>query len=70
MQAYKDYRGFNGMNYVDVVRIESRIGAENLGKLNNNFASTPGLANAFENDLGLINGWEALQNTSFRGEIE
>ena len=47
---FRDYPGLSDLNYADLVRFESKLGADGLQKLEADFVNTPGLAAAFRND--------------------
>lgn len=62
MKAYRDFPSFAEMDYADVVRIEAKVGMDNLGKLQSDLANTPGLANAFKNNPDLADAWKIIND--------
>ena len=70
------YPGLSDLNYADIVRFESKLGADGLQKLEADFVNTPGLAAAFKNNPALVNGWKIVDDAaeagvcSFDGSME
>ena len=70
LDAYlRDYPGLSDLNYADIVRFESKLGADGLQKLEADFVNTPGLAAAFKNNPALVNGWKIVDDAAEAGVV-
>jgi len=62
LAEYSRYTELQGLDYADIVRIEGKIGADKLGKLETDLANTPGLANALADNPRLAGAWNAIDD--------
>ena len=65
LRAYSEYDVLSTMSVEDIYRIENRAGAENLQRLEADFANAPDFTAAVQDNPRLLEGWRGLEDTSF-----